>query len=551
MSFITTPLNYYSEHPDNPFAIYRKLHQLDPMRWYKDRWGGDPKDFVWSNNYTEYAKHEWDGTKDPLFSTWDSVARFQNVAASAATAMGKTYLASIMVFWFLDVFPNSIVITTSTKFSQLQQTLWREIKGKYGKFKSFYPHVKASWGNKLQISLEQKDYFGNKDHRYIYGKTEQVSVGEEVSVSAAGMHAEYMLILMDEGSGIAKSILEAYINTCTGPGNVICMLGNPVNNLDTLYYFSNKSTVKSVQMSALDHPNYVCRKEIIPGGTVSVKSIQDRLLEYGDNHPIYLARVRGISPKETKNALLKLDEIEKCYKIPLDKDYREDGEKSVGIDVANSIDGDKACVAMFEGDVLTYLKDFTCPDANAIALNMLLEQEELDMKLMSYDDGIDRFYDLPNIEEHNIWEEDIMVDAVGVGVGTINEFAEHRFNVGSFAGGAKPMEELIPLDDNGDKMFTFYNLRSQAFYLLMQDIKAKRISLDIPKDMYDRLSSELAAFKSDIQAAGRGFKLELKSLTKRRIMGDSPNLADAVILANLSRRLKLEGVNGGYMGVHI
>jgi hypothetical protein len=41
--------------------------------------------------------------------------------------IGKTMDAAVACLWFLDVFPASRVITTATKWSQVEHLLWHEI----------------------------------------------------------------------------------------------------------------------------------------------------------------------------------------------------------------------------------------------------------------------------------------------------------------------------------------------------------------------------------------------------------------------------------------
>lgn len=551
MAFISTPENFYSNDPENPFRYHREIHQLDPVSWYVERWGGKEGDILWTSLGDTYKNHVWDGTPNPLYEVWQCIADRKDVAASSATSIGKTYLASLMVFWFLDVYKNSVVVTTSTKFGQLKMTLWKEMKKHFVKFQKFYP--KAKWSDKLSIQINLVDEHGNADQRVAFGSTEQTSSGEEVSVSAAGQHAENMLIILDEGSGIPKSVLEAYINTSTADNNIICMLGNPVSQLDTLAYFSAKKSVKAVTMSAYDHPNVVLKKELIPGA-VTIESVNQRLEEYGETHPLFLARVRGISPSESKDSIIKIKDIQACYRIKPtvpEEDINAFVGNSMGIDVANSVDGDSGAVAIIEEHTVTYLKEFACPDANMITYNLILSEDELIEKLEVYTDGKNRDYDLPHLDDYNLYEDDIAVDVTGVGVATVNEFIGNGYDVYSFAGGGRVIEELIPQDSFGKPLYNFYNLRSQAFFLLVSDIKKKRISFDIPVEVFNKLKLELAAFKVDKSMTNRGFKLELKDITKRRIAGNSPNLADVVMMANLIRRMKLEGVIGRNFGVHI
>ena len=49
-------------------------YQLDPIAWYKDKFGGDAKDIDW-DLFDFYGKHKWDGTPNPFKLMFDSLAK--------------------------------------------------------------------------------------------------------------------------------------------------------------------------------------------------------------------------------------------------------------------------------------------------------------------------------------------------------------------------------------------------------------------------------------------------------------------------------------------
>ncbi|MDR3678899.1 MAG: hypothetical protein P4L41_02960 [Flavipsychrobacter sp.] len=63
----------------------------------------------------------------------------------------------------------------------------------------------------------------------------------------------------------------------------------------------------------------------------------------------------------------------------------EDGATAVGIDVANSENGDKACEVWGTGNKCFHVHEFKCPNASNIALNMVYD--DMDIEYMNMPDG--------------------------------------------------------------------------------------------------------------------------------------------------------------------
>ena len=114
-----------------------------------------------------------------------------------------------------------------------------------------------------------------------------------------------MLIVAEEKPGMDQAIIAALRNTLTAPHNLFLGLGNPDHQLDPLHTFSTIPGVEAVRTSACDHPNMVSRDASLVPGATSEQFIEDKRIEYGEDGPLYLSRVRGISPKEGYNALIK------------------------------------------------------------------------------------------------------------------------------------------------------------------------------------------------------------------------------------------------------
>ena len=108
-------------------------------------------------------------------------------------------------------------------------------------------------------------------------------------------------------------------------------------------------------MSAYDHPNVVTGEPNVVPGAVSQASIDRRREDMGgDDSPLFQSRVRGISPSEATDALIKLEWCFRARDCPQDRRSALSltGPAAIGVDVANSLLGDKGAIARGQGAVL-------------------------------------------------------------------------------------------------------------------------------------------------------------------------------------------------------
>ena len=65
----------------------------------------------------------WEKQKEIVEAVRDN----HEVAIRSCHASGKSYVSGRIVHWYLNSFPNSVVITTAPTFRQVKEVLWREI----------------------------------------------------------------------------------------------------------------------------------------------------------------------------------------------------------------------------------------------------------------------------------------------------------------------------------------------------------------------------------------------------------------------------------------
>jgi hypothetical protein len=543
--------------------VQRYKYQSDPLLWLNERLGEPSSSFKWSE-FPEYVDHEWDGDIDPLHTAWQTIAdtldnvrkgnqvdNTTSVGIESATGTSKTYWLSRLVYWFLDVCPNSLVITSAPSDDQLKLGLWSEISRIFPLIREKHPTAKK-WKKRLVLDQYMDgDTSLTENSHHAVGFVTGTSSDKESEDKARGFHRQYMLIILEECTGIPHAILTAFQNTSTGSTNFIVGVGNPNNEHDTLHLFCEQENVKKLRVSAFDYPNIVMRNEKF-AGAVTLKSIGDRTSVYGEDSPLWNAMVRGISPSQSTDALIRMEWVNKCWLTddqptimfegepeitkPERHDFVSDGSyNAVGVDVANSEMGDKAATVWGKANLLLSYQEFQCPNATHLAYNLIYDETQL------LEFGYTNYH-IPTIHDYKIKGDCIGVDSVGVGVATINGLLDipDLDSPLSLSGGE--WKEVIPvlqqrLADGTEKevpAYSFPNLRCQMYWELREDIRLGKVFFKLPKHLFIKLRKELTVIK--YEADGTKIKVEAKGEIKKRLGGKSPNIADAVVYWNWTRK---------------
>lgn len=484
-------------------------YQTDPEWFFADVLGIPRHTVRWSLN-EGYQSHQWDGTPDPLATMLKGLVDWQNVGVESATTTGKTFGAAATVLWFLGSFKDSLVITVAPKEDQLKLNLWKEVGKLWPRFARKFPQAEFS---NLRIRLRPgKD--GWSAHGFVAGvKADEV---EGSATKAQGFHAEHMLIVYEEMPGVARAISKAFSNSCRAPHNLQLALGNPDHVLDNLHTFCQGPRTVAVRISAYDHPNIVCDNPSIIPGAVSRQGIEDALAlaqnDGGTENRMFKSRVRGIAPLESAEALIRMEwvlraqERWKAHAAGQNADYlsavtavaRQWGKPALGVDVANSEDGDQAATAFGFGHICLEVKAERCPDANVYG-----------------------FKTAKRMETEGVADANVGVDTVGVGAGCYNELARLKHFVRSLNGGASA--EYV---HGGEE--EYLNLRAQMHWTLREDLRLDRV--DLPPDM--ELAKDLVVPKW--KPKNGKITVEAKEDIKS-ILGRSPNKGDAVVYWNFVR----------------
>lgn len=487
-----------------PLVEYR----MDPVRFAVEVLGVSELSLRWSAN-PGYSDHRWDGSLDPIASMLEALAVGERqVGVESGTGTGKSFGLAIAILWFVACWDGARVFTFAPKEDQLRLYAWTELRKLWPRFKARFPTATLT-------DLRLRMLGGVDDSWGAVGYAVGVSADEAVATKAAGMHAEHMLLIYEEMPGQHNAVIAAGEHTCTGEHNLRLGVGNPDHQHDTLHEFCTEPGTVHIRASALDHPNVVLGRDVVPGA-VGPASIAKRLEKHGEFSALFKSRVRGISPSESTDALIRRPWCDEAIARYSDESFRA-GKRAMGVDVANSEHGDHAAIARGLGACLLNVEDFACPDANELGRRVLAEAQA---------DGVEGRH--------------VGVDSVGVGAGTVNELRWRGQGCRALNGGERAFQkgdrerwrDQADDDDLPDSIIEeerYGNLRSQMWWQMRIDLQRGRIAL--PDDI------ELVRDLTTPTFETRGGKIWIESKEKlRERLGRSPDKGDAVVYWNWVRR---------------
>jgi len=492
-------------------------YQTKPLEWIVEKLGVPEETLRWSLS-PEYASHVWDGDADPLVRILEGLAEWKDVGVESGTGTGKTFLAACITLWFLAAHKDAIVSTVAPVEHQLLKHVWKEIGKLFPQFKVHFPNAELLSGLLRMVPVE-----GDKERWAASAFVCGVGASEEVATKAQGLHAEHLLIITEETPGIDPAIMKALYNTRTDDHNLHLALGNPDHQEDALHRFCMDDADVHVIVSALDHPNVVTGRRVVPGA-IGRKRLTKRIEKHPEGTRMYQSRVRGISPAESEDALIRWDWCVMAAKKYDDPLYRQ-GPLALGVDVADTPQGDPAAIARWQGACLTEVKAKNVRDATEVA-----DWVRVDVRR----------------RDHPVDPRYIGIDSVGVGASTVNELRKLGIKVRKLAGGRKAIPAL---DENalwstvtepdfegkvkpaGPKLIEaeeYDNLRSQIWWRMREDLRLGQIALPYDEELFRDLCAPSYKTPNKIVVESK------RDIIKR--LHRSPNKGDAACYGNFVRK---------------
>jgi hypothetical protein len=392
--------------------------------------------------------------------------------------VGKSSCASWLMIWFLLTrYPVKVVVTAPTA-SQLFDALFAECK-------RWIKELPTPIKSLLEMKSDRIELGSSPTEAFISARTSR----SESPESLAGVHADHVLLVVDEASGVPESVFEAAYGSMSGKDATTILLGNPTRSSG--YFYETHTRLRdswwTKQVSCLDSP------------LVSPDFIQEMELKYGSESNAMKVRVYGEFPTAEDDTLISLHSVEQASKRVVEQ---PEGTPVVwGLDVARYGD-DASVLCIRQGRHLMELHSW---------------------KKLSLMELAGRVLDLLNSSDEP--PEEILVDSIGLGAGVLDRLRELDIS----ARGVNVSESPAMAD-------RYANLRAELWDLTKQWFNEE---VQIPND--DSLIADLTAPRYSFNSSGK-MLVESKAETKKRL-GRSTDFADSLVLTFAS---SAAGASGQY-----
>ncbi|HAT3959798.1 TPA: terminase [Citrobacter freundii] len=217
---------------------------------------------------------------------------------------GKSDMTSIIIMTFIMTTPGGRGILMANKISQVQT----------GVFK----YVKENWKRACQRAPWLQNYFVMTDTTFYErtGKGTWTTVAKSCrrgnEEALAGEHAEHMLIVVDEASGVSDKAFGVVTGAMTQKDNRILLLSQPTR--PSGYFYDTHHKLARTSQNPNGEYNAIClNSEESP--LVTTEFIKMKLAEYGGRDSMeYAIKVLGRFPRKTDGFLLGLDDIQRAQR---------------------------------------------------------------------------------------------------------------------------------------------------------------------------------------------------------------------------------------------
>ena len=436
----------------------------DPVGWVDSRM----EEFLWSKQR----------------ETAESVATNRYTAVQSCHSTGKSYVASRLMSWWIDAHPpgEAFIVSTAPSQPQVEAILWREV----GK-----AHRKAELIGRITHGQVPSWKLGNE----IVGfgrKPQDLSSKEEAMAAFQGIHARYVLVVIDEAGGVPKWLFDAVDTLVTNDDARVLAIGNPD---DPASHFVRTVCAPGSGWNLIHIPYDVTPNftgEGVPDELrdllISPTWVEERRKRWGEGSPLWSSKVLGVAPDVSDDTLISPALLREAQAIDLPG--LEPGR--YGLDVAR-FGADETCLYRDRGGRIRLFE----------ALHKL-DTMETTGRL-----GL-------HLSQHN-GSVPASVDVDGLGSGVYDRAREIGMPVHPFNFGGAPIDKE-----------RFVNKRAEAYWSLREDLEDGLIDLP-PDGEDDELVAQLGSIKWKVTSKG---KIQIESKDDMRKRGlPSPDRADAVVMA--------------------
>lgn len=496
-----TDLDQYEEMQRSPLYFIASTWKLFPQplkpafqKQYDEGLLTKGKDW---DTFTASVKPDWfEHYKNDLHLTWQQALVLQGIEKAlrgevhsrisvvSGHGTGKSTLLSWIILWFLFVHPDSQVPCTAPTASGLYDVLWKEIHKWLDRMP---PEMSAlyEWETThIRMKERPKTWFARA----------KTSSKENVE-ALAGVHADWVMPIVDEASGVEEPIFETMEGSLTSGNVLVVLTGNGTRSLGYFFdtHHKDKARWQTYAFNSLESPRV--DKNFVQG-------IKDK---YGDDSVQYAIRVKGEFPDEgimDDKGYVQLFSEYDVHLIPFDHNWKPVGRTVMAMDASG------------EGQNVTAWTVRDRARAAVVATEQISSAASMAVHTMTLCD------------KYNVKPEDFIIDAFGAGHAVSQEIALATARLQK-PWRVTPINSGEPCEEDVDRA-QFINKRAEGYYKLLKWFRGGGEVMDT-----EGLKDELLSIRFRRTQNGR---IQIMSkLEMKRLGFPSPDMADALSYTMLAK----------------
>ena len=445
---------------DNPYVAFVKRYRNDPVAFVEQVLNQSPD--PWQKEFLNAV-----------------ASGERKISIRSGHGTGKSTAASwVMLHYLITRYPVKIVVTAPTS-AQLFDALFAELK----RWVNVCP---VAIKELLEVKSDRVSLKAAPSEAFISCRTSRAETPEALQ----GVHADNVLLICDEASGIPEAVFEAAAGSMSGEHASTILLGNPTRSsgffFDTHHRMANDWWTRKV--SCIDSPR------------VSDDYVSEMAKRFGEESNAYRVRVLGEFPQRDDDTAIALELVESAQRR--DVIITDDEPMIWGLDVSR-FGSDRSALAKRRGRELVAIQTWQGLDLMQLTGAVVAEYESLQPRKQPVQ---------------------INVDSIGLGGGVCDRLRE----LGLPAVG-------INSSESPSSKQTYINLRCELWFKVKAWLEGRDCAL--PRD--DDLLAELVSAKYKFTSSGK-MQLESKDAMRKRGLR-SPDLADALCLTFASDAISMSG----------
>lgn len=422
----------------------------------------------------------------------EAVRDYPKVAIHSCHSAGKSYTMGLLTCWWLDAFPvgESRVISTAPTSKQVDAVLWNEINQHHQRLGLRGHTNKREWYmGKFLAGLGRKP----PDH---------------VEAAFQGLHARYLLVLMDEAYGIPRHLWDEASSLASNENSRMVAVGNP----DGPGYFEDICKPDSgwhiIHISYKHTPNFTDEQvsSRLREMLISEAWVADRRNAWGPDSALFASKCDGLFPASGSPwQVVPAAWANQCRWL----ESMPSGAIEAGIDVGAG--NDRTVVTIRQGPAILHIQWFIDADptrtTGAVA-NTLREWRVTSAK----------------------------VDSIGIGWGVYGRLRELSRKVNPYSAEAMHDADVVPVNvglppSDGNEA-RFLNRRAEMWWDVgRENSRLKNWDFSrLDRDLQNQLIHELTMPEYQVLDSKGKIKIEAKEHVIQRL-GVSPDLAESALLA--------------------